>query len=322
MPCYLTPVKRLIASTTLSIKLFRILIEKGLCPLVVKVLISLHYDQLVRIRWGAKYTDKFSVCNGVKQGGNISPILFTIYSDQILMKLKSNGSGCHIGSSFCGAVAYADDIVLLAPSKIALQDTLTVAASSGECLNLIFNPSKCQLLTFDPHVDRKVVKSCVNFCNQRVEEVDGDVHLGHYVGRDCINEVVNRAVNDLYRRTNVLLSKFGHCDSTTIYRLFKSFCMSVYGSSLWHFDHSSVDRFFCAWRKCVRRIFRVPPLTHCHLLPGICNDVPIEKQLHSRFINFFSSCINSDNSLVRLLSRLVINGSKSAVSESVSLVCH
>ena len=54
--------------------------------------------------------------NGVKQGSIISPILFTIYLDILLERLKNNGVGCYIGDKFVGALAYADDLVLMSPS--------------------------------------------------------------------------------------------------------------------------------------------------------------------------------------------------------------
>ena len=37
-----------------------------------------------------------NVTNGVKQGGVISPIMFTLYIDQLLLRLKKSGIGCHI----------------------------------------------------------------------------------------------------------------------------------------------------------------------------------------------------------------------------------
>ena len=41
-----------------------------------------------------------------------------------LLTLKDNDIGCHVGSKFCGAFAYADDIILLSPSINGLQNML------------------------------------------------------------------------------------------------------------------------------------------------------------------------------------------------------
>ena len=40
------------------------------------------------------------------------------------MSLKNNDIGCHVGSHFCGAFGYADDIMLLSPSVSGLQNML------------------------------------------------------------------------------------------------------------------------------------------------------------------------------------------------------
>ena len=37
-----------------------------------------------------------------KQGGVLSPILFCIYIDNLLMSLRKNDIGCHVGSHFVG----------------------------------------------------------------------------------------------------------------------------------------------------------------------------------------------------------------------------
>ena len=76
---------------------------------------------------------------GYEQGGNISPVVFSIYTDYILHGLKSNGLGCHVGAVFAGALAYADDIILLSPSRSALDDMLDNAAMLSGDLNLKFN---------------------------------------------------------------------------------------------------------------------------------------------------------------------------------------
>lgn len=102
----------------------------------------------------------------------------------------------------------------------------------------------------------------------------------------------------------MFLAKFGHCAPDLRYRLYKTFCMSVYGSNLWDFDSKYVSDFFCAWRKCVRRVWGLPYTTHCNLLPAIAMDFPVEFQIYKRFFNFFKSAVCSENSVVRLCAKL------------------
>ena len=51
-------------------------------------------------------SDQVKATDGVKQGGILSPILFIVYIDELLLKLKDSRIGCHTGSTFCGALGY------------------------------------------------------------------------------------------------------------------------------------------------------------------------------------------------------------------------
>ena len=62
------------------------------------------------------YTNRqFSVSNRVHQGGVLvlSPILFTVYIDDLLTELEKKGVGCYWNNHFVGTLCYADDIALL-----------------------------------------------------------------------------------------------------------------------------------------------------------------------------------------------------------------
>ena len=53
-----------------------------------------------------------TICNGVKQSGVLSPLLFNIYLERLLLKLEAQGLGCHRHAMFVGAFIYADDITI------------------------------------------------------------------------------------------------------------------------------------------------------------------------------------------------------------------
>ena len=68
----------------------------------------------------------FSLHTGVKQGGGLSPILFSIYIDSLLRKLKDSGLGCHVGRTFAVVFAYADDLALVSPSLSGLRQMIKI----------------------------------------------------------------------------------------------------------------------------------------------------------------------------------------------------
>ena len=77
--------------------------------------------------WLNTQSSPFCVGNGAKQGGILSPYLFTIYYVRSLLSvISSSYVGCHIGGIAVNIFAYADDIVLLAASWYPLQDLITV----------------------------------------------------------------------------------------------------------------------------------------------------------------------------------------------------
>ena len=70
--------------------------------------------------WNNEYSDSF----GVSNSGVLAPILFCIYIDNLLMSLKENDIGCHVGYHLCGAFGCAGDIMILSPSVSGLHNML------------------------------------------------------------------------------------------------------------------------------------------------------------------------------------------------------
>ena len=71
----------------------------------------------------------------------------------------------------------------------------------------------------------------------------------------------------------------------------------------------------------IRRLFNIPIRTHNALLNFICGDIPIDAQLHKRFIKFMYNIMNSKNKCVNICGKLAIYGSQSQTSCSINYVC-
>ena len=55
-----------------------------------------------------------------KQDGVLSPVLFSIYLNQLIAQLRHLGMGCYMNGLFTGVFIYADDITLLAQSRASM----------------------------------------------------------------------------------------------------------------------------------------------------------------------------------------------------------
>ena len=130
------------------IKMFKLLINKALCPLVCRLLVMMYTKQSLCIKWGMSKSKFFHVTNGVKQGGVLSPVLFTSYMDKLLEELESSGVGCYVGTKFMGAFGYADDGAVLAPTVTSLKIMLNICDEFGKQYHVLFNPDKYQLLFY------------------------------------------------------------------------------------------------------------------------------------------------------------------------------
>ena len=54
--------------------------------------------------------------NGTRQGGVLSPYFFSRYIRDLIVGIANSGVGCKLSGHFVNVLAYADDIVLIAPS--------------------------------------------------------------------------------------------------------------------------------------------------------------------------------------------------------------
>ena len=69
----------------------------------------------------------FTSSHGVRQWGILSPVLFSIYMDDLSgLFLSHSGIRCHIHDLCINYVFYADDICLMAPCAIALQELINL----------------------------------------------------------------------------------------------------------------------------------------------------------------------------------------------------
>ena len=89
----------------------------------------------MRIKWNAAIPGSFYTSNSVKQGGVLSPLLFNVYLDELILLLTEQGVGCHMNGMFVGDFCHADDVTLLAPTGMALNAMLDTCTRFADAHN-------------------------------------------------------------------------------------------------------------------------------------------------------------------------------------------
>jgi len=108
----------------------------------------------------------------------LSPVLFCIYLDNLLERLSRSGVGCFIGETFVGALAYADDIVLVTPSASAMRKLLRICDVYAAEYCISFNANKFKCMVISPTGRRSVQNSEFVVEGKPMEFVASYPHLG------------------------------------------------------------------------------------------------------------------------------------------------
>ena len=222
---------------------------------------------------------------------------------------------------FYGAIAYADDVSLLCPSRHAVKYMLQIAKGFSDEYNVTFNHNKSNILVFENENDKNDNFKNIVFDKSTITHIERGKHLGNIIGKDSVIKNIETGIGDFYARVNMLLSNFPNVFPWIKYKLFKSFCMPLYGVQLWDLSSNRIQSFYVAWRKCIRRLLNLPYRTHCKLLNMVCNDLPVDMQIHKRFIKFFHSVITNPNKCIEMCGKLVMNGSQSITCHNLNYIC-
>ena len=202
-------------------KLIRSLLTKRIPAIIIRFLLNIYLFQATRIAWNGFNSHCIRVVNGVRQGAVLSPVLFCIYFDELIHELETAKYGCYIGFCFVGVLAYADDLVLLAPSANATRRMLKICDEFGERYSVVFNAdkSKCILCL----ANRPIRSYFVSRPNP-VFYIGGNViqyvnewpHLGHIISANCddASDIMARRFS-LIGQINSILCNFKMVDCST-----------------------------------------------------------------------------------------------------------
>ena len=282
--------------------LFAKLIETEAPLLIVRVLLFWYQKQQLCIKWGKSCSTYFTICNGVRQGGILSPRLFALYVNQLTNQLIVCKEGCYFNDMCINHVLYADDICLLAPTASAMQILLDVCYEYGIDNDILFNPIKSVCTVFKPKA-YKLYLPTVFIGSDALKFIKESKYLG-FTFNDSKSDDCDmlRQMRLLYAKSNKLLRTFSHCSTDVKITLFQSYCTALYCPYLWNdYKKSTFSKIRVAFNNAYRKIFGLPKRSSASTMYANNNICNFETTLRKNTFGFMQRLEQSTNTIITTL---------------------
>lgn len=273
------------------------LISRGVPGLAVRLIMDIYKRQIMYCTWLGKRSQFFSASNGVRQGAIFSSYCFNIYIDPLLRMLEMYGVGCWVGHKYTGAMAYADDVILLCPSLEGLQNMLYTCEKYATEYDLSFNTSKTVCIKFDYKEHALHQLRNIKLCGQVLEWKTSVKHLGAQLTQDLSDEadILDRR-NQLFYGSNLIRAKFNVAPTWVKSLLFCAHNSHFYGCTAWDISGKNVDTLVTAWNRCIRCIWGIPTTTHTSIVHQLTFNPKCEIMKRKRKLK--QTMLSSSNKLI------------------------
>ena len=136
-------------------------------------------------------------------------------------------------------------------------------------------------------------------CGEKVIHCDSETYLGVSLNSNITDRAITQTVCSFYQKSSHVIANYSMLDSFSRCKLHTSFCMSFYGSELWNYNSRYIEEIHVAWRKTMRKLFRLPYRTHNYIVCG------------SNYVH-----VHSDNDTVRLMTTFFLSTEASFSAEN------
>ena len=291
---------------TLHSLMFTKMIDAGLSPIFVRLMIFIYSHQVANVRWNGDLSSNFTVRNGCGQGKVLAAIAYCMYCEELFSILKRKRSGCWIMGYYRGIFGYSDDNWLLAPSLSALQDIINTCEEYAASHNLRFStdldPVKCKtkciaFLTKDRDLPSMYL------CGNPLPWVNNFLHLGNRV-----TNKVNGGQLDMKQKKARYIDKtcsinqeFYFAHPVTKMKLNKLYNCHFSGSQTWNLFSPGAASWEGTYNKSVRIMAGVPLETHRYLIEPLSGMPPMKLQLVKSYLGFMNRVKESTKPVLRQL---------------------
>ena len=260
-----------------------------------------------RVRWETEFSDYFSVLTGIKQGGVISPRIFTLYVDCLIRRLREAKIGCYLFSIFVACLMYADDLCLIAPSRGAMQQLLAICEEFCNESCLSFNVKKSKALLFGKYDSNLITRLRLN--NEELDFVDSWKYLGcTIVSGAKFSYSTTSELAAFYASSNSILRSVRKPNELVLMNLLYSNCVPnlTYCAEIKDLSIADTNKYNVALNNCIRSIFSYNRWESTRQLRQQLHFPNITEIYASRKVRFLHKNCESTNNVIREISRTLL----------------
>ena len=199
-----------------------------------RLISNLYMEQTATVRIANDFSEPSAVGRGVRQGCCISPLLFTVYAEMMMIEAMEEIEGVKVGGKLLKDVRFADDQGMVASSEAGLQKLMDGLVKAAKKYGMKINVKKTKAM----RVSRKG-EGDINILieGKRIEQVAKFKYLGSLITADgrCEAEIKVRIglAKDAYSRRKELLTK--KMSRSVKKKIIKTVVWSValYGAETW-----------------------------------------------------------------------------------------
>ena len=307
-------------------KLFKKMLDAKVPGVMVRLLIYIYRMQMAEVCWKGDHSGQFSVKNGVRQGAILSPILFCFYMNDLFRLLRDAKSGCYIGSYFAGAMGYADDLLMICPSRKGLQEMLSIEEEYAVehkisfSTNILPEKSKTKGIVFSKK-ELSWTPAPLMLCDTPLPWVRKAKYLGNTITGlvDGLRKDVQTKRAMFIERNCEIIQEFPYAHPQVKCQINRIYNSSFSGSVLWDLSSLNAQQLINSWSVATRHMWDLPRESHRYFMEEL-GGTHAQTMLYSRFVSFMQAIRKHPKFPVQFLLNLIKDNVMSVTGKNIRMI--